>query len=210
MHAGIIDRIVICCGIIKHLHKHLATFWASRHFRVQPAWRTAAGVVFVLCLRKDAAFCAAQRRLSRCLASSLPGPPLPVRALLHRSWHLTERSRPGRALLEVLATAYLSHSARDNYLTKRATLLAVLESSLRRASSDASQASRASASLQAAFAHSTSRNASSAAFMNSRSEPPHARRRPELVRHEQQSHALDPPHPRLVQGQSRCALGVHS
>ena len=65
-------------------------------------------------------------------------------------------------LLEALATAYLSHIARDNYLREARQACNRSESSLRRASSDASQANKASASLQAAFAHSAPCNASSA------------------------------------------------
>ena len=78
-----------------------ATFWASRHLRVQPACRTAAGVVFVLC-----------RPVKNIVRARLPGvsprpcrPPLPV-ALFYTYWlHLKERPRPGLELFVVLATA---------------------------------------------------------------------------------------------------------
>mmetsp|Transcript_4951 Transcript_4951/g.14037 ORF Transcript_4951/g.14037 Transcript_4951/m.14037 type:complete len:268 (-) Transcript_4951:1280-2083(-) len=134
-----------------------ATFWASLHLRVQPACRTAAGVVFVLCRPVKTSFSSAA---SLCRASSLPTS-ASRSALLHLLALAEGASQAGSRVLDGLGVG-VSKSQRRGQLSKEARhASSLLESSLRRASSDASQANKASASLQAAFAQSTSRNASS-------------------------------------------------
>mmetsp|Transcript_23297 Transcript_23297/g.60716 ORF Transcript_23297/g.60716 Transcript_23297/m.60716 type:complete len:268 (+) Transcript_23297:822-1625(+) len=158
MHAASFIVFSFFCAFSKTSTNTSATFWASRHLRVQPACSTADGVVRVLCLPVKTSF---SRAASLCLASSLPTS-ASRSARLHRLAAADGAFHASSSFVGGLADG-VSKSQRTGQSSSEARHASnLLESSLRRASSDARQASRASASRQAAFAQSASLSKSSA------------------------------------------------